>query len=93
MSAVIWTEYLKYRAQLSGFDLELLEQIVRHSGERYRDTETGRIVAVGRHGRRLVLIAYEIYEIEESDATPVTVHAVSRQQIRFRVQTGRFVNE
>ena len=90
MSAVFWTEYLKYRAQSRGFDLELLEQIVRHSGERYRDTETGRIVAVGRHGRKLVMVAYEV---EESAVTPVTVHAVSRQQIRFRVQTGRLVNE
>lgn len=90
MSAVTWTEYLKHRAQLRGFDLNLLEQIVRHSSERYRDTETGRIVAVGRHGRKLVMIAYEI---EELVVTPVTVHAVGRQQIRFRVQTGRFVNE
>jgi hypothetical protein len=81
---------LKYRAQLRGFDLAQLEQIIRHSGERYRDTETGRIIAVGRHGRRLVMIAYEI---EGAVATPVTVHAINRQQIRFRVQTGRFVNE
>ena len=90
MSAFIWTEYLKYRAQLRGFDLTALEQIDRHSSERYLDTETGRIVAVGRHGRKLVMIAYEV---EESVVTPVTVHAVSRQQIRFRVQTGRFINE
>lgn len=90
MPTIIWTEYLKYRAQLRGFDLSQLEQIVRHSGERYRDTETGRMIAVGRHEQSLVLIAYEV---EGSVATPVTVHAVSRQQIRFRVQTGRFINE
>jgi hypothetical protein len=36
-----WTEYLKYRAAIRGFDLEKLEHIIRHSSERYFDTETG----------------------------------------------------
>lgn len=87
---VIWTEYLKYRAELRGFDLTQLEQIVRYSAERYIDTETGRIIAVGRHDTRLVMIAYDA---EQSNITPVTVHAITRQQIRFRLKTGRFINE
>ena len=87
---IVWTEYLKYRAQLRGFDLAQLEQIVRHSGERYLDTETGRTIVVGHHDDRSVMIAYDT---EDKDVTPVTVHAVTRQQIRFRLQTGRFTNE
>jgi len=51
-----WTEYLKHRAAIRGFDLERLEHIIRHSSERYFDTETGRHVAVGKHDEQLVMI-------------------------------------
>ena len=85
-----WSDYLRYRAKIRGFDLEKLEHIIRHSSERYLDTETGRHVAVGRHGEQLVMIPYEA---EQEIITPVTVHAITRQQIRFRLSTGRFTNE
>jgi len=87
---IVWTEYFKYRAQTRGFDLNQIEQILRYSSERYRDAETSRLIAIGRHGSSLIMIAYEV---EGSIATPITVHTISRQQVRFRVQTGRFVNE
>jgi len=32
---VVWTEYMKYRARLRGFDLARVEEIVRYSSERY----------------------------------------------------------
>ena len=90
MSSIIWTEYLQYRAALRGFDLAKLEHVIRHSDERYFDTETRMSVVVGRHDRQLVLIPYDVV----SDAiTPVTVHAITRQQINFRLRTGRFTNE
>lgn len=85
---VIWTDYLRYRAELRGFDLGRLEQIVRFSKERYFDTLTRRKVAVGQHGSRLVLIPYDE---DADDLTPATVHAVTRQQITVRVRTGRFL--
>ncbi|MGB8507458.1 MAG: hypothetical protein WCD76_03555 [Pyrinomonadaceae bacterium] len=86
MPEIVWTEYLQYRAELRGFDLSKLEHIIRHSSERYFDIETRLTVAVGRHNRQLVLIPYE----SDGDAiTPVTVHAITRQQIRFRLRTGR----
>jgi hypothetical protein len=56
MPNIVWTEYLQYRAELRGFDLTKLEHIIRHSSERYLDTETGLTVVLGRHNRRLVLI-------------------------------------
>jgi len=87
---IIWTEYLKYRAALRGFDLAKLEHIIRHSSERYFDTETGRSVVVGHHDAQLVIIPYEM---KEETVTPVTVHATTRQQIRFRLRTGRFTHE
>ena len=90
MPSIVWTEYLQYRAELRGFDLAKLEHIIRHSGERYFDTETGLTVVVGRHGRQLVLIPCEV---DADTITPVTVHAISRQQIRFRLRTGRFMHE
>jgi hypothetical protein len=90
MLRIVWTEYLQYRAELRGFDLAKLEHIVRHSDERYFDTETRLAVVVGRHDRQLVLIPYEV----AADAvTPVTVHAITRQQIRFRLRAGRFTDE
>lgn len=84
---VIWTDYLKHRARLRGFELATIEQIVRFSEERYFDTTTQRRVAVGRQGSRLVMIAYEQ---EGETLTPITLHATTRQQITFRLRTGRF---
>jgi hypothetical protein len=82
-----WTEYLQHRARSRGFDLGTVEQILRFSQERYFDVITRRMIVVGRHGRRLVMIAYE----ENAEmVTPVTIHATTRQQINFRLRTGRF---
>jgi hypothetical protein len=85
-----WTDYLKYRAALRGFDLEKLEAIVRYSTERYFDTETERHVVVGRHNLQLVIIPYEV---NSENITPVTVHPISRQQVKFRLNTRRFIHE
>ena len=43
---------------------------------------------VGQHGKQLVLIPYEQ---SENTITPITIHATTRQQIRFRLKTGRFI--
>jgi len=87
---VAWTEYLKYRATLRGFELSEVEQIVKSSRERYVDAATKRRVVVGRCARTLVLIPYEI---SGDMVTPITIHATTRQQIEFRVKAGRFVHE
>jgi hypothetical protein len=48
------------------------------------------MIAIGKHDNRLVMIPYEI----TADAiTPITVHATTRQQIKFRLKTGRFIHE
>jgi hypothetical protein len=53
---IVWTEYMKYRLSLRGYDLTTVEQILRYSSERYVDTVTGRVVAdwptrkTSRHG-------------------------------------------
>lgn len=87
---ITWTEYMKYRLSMRGFDLAKVEHILRYSSERYFDTATGRQVVVGRHDQLLVMIPYES---EENTLTPVTIHVTSRQQINFRVKSGRFRNE
>ena len=87
---VAWTGYFRYRAALRGFDLDRIEEIVKHSAERYVDTATGRRIAVGRCGKTIVLVPYEI---RNEVITPITVHATTRRQIAFRVQTGRLVYE
>lgn len=81
---------MQYRAKLRGFNLEKLEQIAHHSTERYYDTETGRAVMIGRYGKKLVILPYEL---DGDVLTPVTVHITTRQQINFRLKAGRFINE
>ena len=86
----IWSDYIKYRVKSRGFDLTIIERILRYSSERYFDTMTRRLVAVGKHDDRLVMIPYE----RTADSIkPITIHAITRQQIKFRLKTGRFVNE
>ena len=81
---------MQYQARLRGFDLAKIEQIVRHSGERYFDTVTGRLITIGRLDDILVMIPYETDQVS---ITPVTIHATTRQQINFRLKAGRFINE
>jgi len=87
---IVWTDYIRYRANLRGFDLAKIEHVVRHSTERYYDTVTYRFVAVGRHDHKLILVPYE----QEGDCiVPITVHVTTRQQISFRLRTGRYRHE
>ena len=81
---------MKYRATLRGFDLIKVEDIVRYSPERYFDTQTGRWVVIGHHNKKLVMIAYEA---KQASITPITIHITTRQQIRFRIRTGRYTLE
>jgi hypothetical protein len=71
-----------------GFDLAIIKHILRFSRERYFATVTQRMIVVGRHGRLLVMVPYD----QENDrVTPVTIHAITRQQINFLLRTGRFI--
>ena len=87
---IVWTEYIKYRAKLRGFDIAKIKHIVQYSTERYYDVATQRFVVVGRHDKTLVLVPYEC---EDDKVTPVTIHATTRQQINFRLKIGRFRSE
>jgi len=86
---VIWTDYLRYRAHTRGFDLTLIERLLRFTSNRHFDTVTRRWVVIGRHGSRLVMVPYDQ---EQNSITPVTIHIITRQQITFRLRTGRFVS-
>jgi len=85
-----WTDYMTYRLHLRGFDIATVERIVRYSDERYFDTVTGRSVVVGRYHQHLAIIPYE--RVAQT-LTPVTIHVTSRQQILFRLKSGRFRHE
>ena len=85
---VLWTAYLRHRARVRGFDLGVIEQIVRFSSARYFDTDTRRMVAIGRHGRWGVLVPYDQ---DAQTMTPVTMHATTRQQLTLRLRQGRLV--
>ena len=87
---IVHSDYLKYRCKTRGFNLSIIDDIIKHSEERFFDTESGRNMMVGRHKKTLVIIPYDE---NESTICPITVHAISRQQIKFRLTTGRFVNE
>jgi len=87
-SRIIWSTYLKYRAELRGFDLSEIDRILRFSEERYIDTVTQRLIVVGRHNDSLVIVPYEI---DGNEIRPITIHTTTRQQIKFRLKTGRFI--
>ena len=83
-----WTDHIKGRIKIYGFDLEKIENIIHYSSEQYVDTETGRIVVIGRHDKVLALIAYE----QKGDlVTPVTVHKTTRLQIKSRIKRRRLL--
>jgi hypothetical protein len=89
-ATIVWTDYMKYRVKLRRYELATVEHILRYASERYVDTATGRLVAIGRHEKFLVMIPYER---NDSTLTPVTIHATNRQQINSRVKSGRLRNE
>jgi len=72
-ATIVWTEYMKYRLSLRGYNFATIEQILRYSSERYVDTVTGRVVAIGRHEKLIVMIPYEL---KGCTLTPVTIHAI-----------------
>lgn len=88
--SIVWTDYMRYRAGLRGFELTKIENILRYSKERYFDTATLRSIAVGSHDERLALVPYEK---KGNEIIPITVHATTRQQINFRLKAGRFKHE
>jgi hypothetical protein len=88
MPKVVWTDYLHYRMTLRGFDVAKVEHILRHSEERYLDTATGRMIAVGRDDRQLLMVPYDV--TGDDEVTPVTVHSTTRQQVHYRIKSGRF---
>jgi hypothetical protein len=87
---VIWTDYFLYRASIRDLDLAEIEKIVRYSPEHYVDSDTLSNVVVGLHKNDLLLVAYEITEIGYE---VVTAHTTTRQQITFRLESGRYTHE
>ena len=88
--SILWNDYIKHRADLRGYNLSKIEEILRYSSERYFDVATRRMVAIGKHDDRLVMLPYEIIE---KSIIPITIHATTRQQINFRIKSGRFTYE
>ncbi|XCN71160.1 MAG: hypothetical protein Q3M24_12630 [Candidatus Electrothrix aestuarii] len=88
-TSIVWTEYMKYRLSLRGYDPAVIEEILRYSSERYADTQTERMIAVGQHDNLLVMVPYEI---RGNEIIPVTVHATDKKQITARLRSGRFRN-
>ncbi len=86
---IVWTDYMRYRARLRGFDLAQVELLIRYANERYLYTATGRFVVIGSIQEDLVMIPFDT---EPGRITPVTIHATTRQQVNFRFRTGRFIN-
>ena len=82
-----WTNYMLYRIAVRGFKKDKIEHIIRSSTEHYFDTETRRLVLVGKHDNQLVIIPYDK---AGQNITPVTIHAITKQQIRFRKLSRRF---
>ena len=91
---VEYSEHLKFRLQMRHIPEKLPERIYRQAKQRYFDHETGRHIAIlstTYHNRRhLMMIAYDEFE---DRVEIVTIHPVEKQQIRSRVNSGRWINE
>ena len=87
LHVIKFTDYMKYRAIKRDFNLEKIESILKYSTERYFDTFSQRMVVVGKHDDLLVIIPFEQ---KNKTITPITIHVITRQQIKFRIKTGRF---
>jgi len=87
---IIWTDYFLYRASERELDLVQMEKILRYSGERYLDTGTGSHIAIGSDKNHLHLVAYDLTEVGYE---VITAHTTNRQQITFRLNSGRYSHE
>ena len=86
----IWSDYIRYKIKIRNFDLTKIDKILKSTSERYFDTLTRRLIAIGKHDNILIMIPHEI---KGEIIYPITIHATTRQQINFRLKTGRFVYE
>jgi hypothetical protein len=67
-------------------------RVVRHPDRRYRDRDTGYLIAVqdvkGGARSRIMMVAYEQHE---KHLVMITVHPMSRQQEANRISSGRWI--
>ncbi len=90
-SEVVYTRHLRARLELRRFPTDLPRKIFEDADRRYRNGETGHIIAVKQvrlRGRtRRLMIAYDktqhVIEI-------VTIHPISEEQEKSRVKDGRW---
>jgi len=87
---IVWTDYFLYRATERKLDLSQIEKILRYSSERYVDTDTGSRIAIGSVENHIILVAYDLIE---DGYEVITSHATNRQQITFRLNSGRYKHE
>lgn len=88
-----YTDYFKDRLRLRSIPADIPEKVLRNPQERYQDQRTGREIAVKkvkitRTQARLFMIAYEEYS---DHMLAITIHGISKRQIRWRLKTGRWV--
>jgi hypothetical protein len=94
MKTIHYTEYMLDRMEFRHVPQRVVEGILLTAIERYFDIETGRFIAVQRvryHGsyKRLAVA----YEEKGGEITAVTVHTVTKRQIRARIQRQRWVTK
>ena len=95
MSEIHFTGYFRERMRLRSVPEAAVRKILTESTERYFDLETVRFVALGRarfgrKGARLLMVAYEQ---QGNILTAVTVHDVTRLQVRAHIKSGRWIEE
>jgi hypothetical protein len=71
---------------------ELVESVFREAEERFRDTETGYVIAVDRRvmsGRERDVVV--VYKEEPDGAVLITIHPLQEGEKSRRVRGGRWV--
>ena len=89
---VRYTDHLKRRIILRGYDDSLPQQIFEQSIELYIDTQTSNHIAVVeimiRGEMRLMTISYD-----EFPTRIVTIHPIKRNQINNRIKLRRWIKQ
>jgi hypothetical protein len=86
-----YTEYARKRLQERQIPETWIAEIIAH-GDRYRDAQSGRLVAVGRQRyqgkERDIMVAFEE---SNSQITVVTSSALKESQRQRRIQVRRWI--
>jgi hypothetical protein len=91
LKPITFTEYFEDKIKIRNIPADGVRKILQGSNERYYDTETGRLVKIGRTRIKNLNLSLAIIYEENDEIIVVTAHTVSRNQINTRIKNKRWI--